>query len=101
MTLRKHCADELKTGNEEELAVNLKRLKKAADAGNVTAMKYLQETLRRHAGQREFTVGDNTTIVRSTDKRVGKKEEQRDAAIRAMEGGDDSWGADLSPELPN
>ena len=40
-TLRKHFTDELRDGREIEMAANLRRLRKAADKGNVTAMKQL------------------------------------------------------------
>lgn len=40
-TLRKHFADDLLTGHSKEMAANLKRLKGAANDGNVAAMKAL------------------------------------------------------------
>jgi predicted transcriptional regulator len=39
MTLRKGCSEELSKGRLLELAANRLRLVKAADAGNVSAMK--------------------------------------------------------------
>lgn len=44
-TLRKHFAFELQNGRALTVAENLARLKKAAKAGNVTAMKYLDAKL--------------------------------------------------------
>lgn len=44
-TLRKHFAFELENGRAMTVAENLARLKKAAKAGNVTAMKYLDSKL--------------------------------------------------------
>jgi predicted transcriptional regulator len=64
-TLRKHFAAELQAGREREIAANLRRLRKAADHGNVTAMKHLDakfdltprkdlETRRRPPGKKEI-----------------------------------------------
>lgn len=64
-TLRKHFAAELQAGREREIAANLRRLRKAADHGNVTAMKHLDakfdltprkalEPRRRPPGKKEI-----------------------------------------------
>lgn len=97
-TLRKHFAAELECGRGVKRAQNLKRLEKAADAQNVTAMKALHVLFDK--GEREDLLGDpdfdagrqaqREAAVRS---RVSKKELQHRDAINA--GADSEWGDDL------
>jgi hypothetical protein len=96
MTLRKAFVEEINEGREVQMAKNRLRLVKAAETGSVPAIKYLDECLRRDAAQADIDE-DTHGVVKSTDRRVGKKEEKADAARRAMEGEDSEWGADLKP----
>jgi hypothetical protein len=48
MTLRKHFPDELEHGRARKVAENLERLEEAADGGNVSAQKYLDQKLNGH-----------------------------------------------------
>lgn len=107
VTAYKALKSEIDHGHELELAENMKRLQGAAAAGNVSAMKYLDERIRRKSAERLIAAEpqqDQATgqaPVKSTDKRVGRKEERLDAAKRAIEGTNTDWGSDLKPGLPN
>lgn len=94
-TLRKHFAVELAEGRERETAANLRRLRNAADAGNVAAMKHLDGKLERAA--QPPAPKDPQPRVRP----MGKKEVAERDAIAA--GTDSDWGEDLAPPqgLPN
>lgn len=91
-TLRKHFADELDQGHQRELAANLRRLRKAADRGNVTAMKHLDAKFGVIAAHKEFDNGAAPTKEPRVPK-IGKKEEAAQAALTAGEGS--VWGDDL------
>src|SRR5512139_189646 len=81
-TLRTHFAEELANGRARKQEENLERLQKAADAGNVTAMKVL---LAVFAGKEPGPVAY-----------VSKKKQAEEAAKNA--GGEHSeWGDDLRP----
>lgn len=74
-TLRKHFAEELRFGRLKVLGENLDRIRDAADSGNVSAMKYLDERMRVQP------VGRSSTVPMPKPEKLGKKQEaQRDAA---------------------
>jgi hypothetical protein len=91
-TLRKHFADELRAGNEIELAANLRRLRKAADKGNVTAMKHMDARFSVVAAHKSFV---DEPAPSEKPSRLGKKEAATMAAATA--GVDTPWGDDLNP----
>lgn len=91
-TLRKHCSEELSTGNEMELSKSLARLRKAADAGNVSAMKYLHEIVLRRKAAAEF---------QAPEPKLGKKEVARQMAGEVMTTPSEDWGSDLITVRPN
>lgn len=99
-TLRKYCGDELRDAHDTQRAIVVQQLADAAAKGSVTAMKHLHERLTRTSALESFTRPDAPAPLHSTDRRVGKKEAQADAARRTMSGevsGD--WGTDLNPEI--
>jgi len=77
-TLRKHFAFELENGRAITVAENLARLKKAAKAGNVTAMKYLDSKL------------DLAPEKQPRPEPIGKKEQLASDAISGHK--DTEWG---------
>ncbi|HVI92291.1 MAG TPA: hypothetical protein VM659_28635 [Dongiaceae bacterium] len=89
-TLLKHFAIELAAAHQKEMAANLRRLRKAANAGNVTAIRHLDHKFGLVAAEDAFT-GDSRREPRSTVK--GKKEQAADAAETAGVG--TGWGNDL------
>ncbi len=97
-TLRKHFAEELRDAHEDQLARNLERLQKAADGGNVTAMKHLDAKLGAAAAVRAWSGEERAPADNHQAKAAGsKKDASRAAATQAMtEAGD--WGSDLMPE---
>lgn len=94
-TLRKHFADELREGNERELARNLRRLSKAADAGNVAAIKHLDAKLSARSAQKAWAEDDQPE---RTAKPASKREAQLAAAEAAVAPASSDWGNDLLPD---
>jgi predicted transcriptional regulator len=103
-TLRKYFAPELETGRGVKRAQNLKRLEKAADKQNVTAMKALHVLFDK--GEAADLLADPDFDVVQQDQqrekqkekvrtRVTKKEVQHDEALNA--GLNSEWGEDLAP----
>jgi hypothetical protein len=88
MTLRKHFAEELVFGRDLKQADNLDRLEKAANKGNVTAMKHLDAKFGTNAAQHNFE-----QPARESSPRQGKKEQAQTAADTA--GAGTVWGEDL------
>lgn len=100
-TLRKHFETELRAGHERELAANLRRLRKAADKGNVTAMKHLDAKFVMLAAEREFKSRPPAPAPPPAvkDKKRGKKEI---AAIEASEpASDQEWNELVGNRRPN
>jgi AT hook motif len=89
-----HGAADFKRGE------NLQRLQKAAAGGNVSAMKYMNELLHRGTASEQMAALEDQP-VRSTDNRIGKREERLDLAIQARMATDDVWGNDLKPGIAN
>ena len=89
-TLRKHFADELHFGRDMKVADNLDRLERAADDGNVTAMKHLDVKFGATAAQHAFTAPE------ARPPAIGKKEAAQLAAEKAGVGTE--WGDDLRTE---
>lgn len=80
-TLRKHFPDEIDAGHQRELAANLRRLRKAADKGNVTAMKHLDAKFGLIAAKVAVDRrGEPAAPARQA--KLGKKEERQAAAER-------------------
>ena len=95
-TLRKHFAAELTEAHEREMAENLKRLRKAADRGNVTAMKHLDAKLGAVSAAAAWS-GQPTAEPKP--EKLGKKQIAEAAALTAGEGS--GWGDDLRiPDTP-
>lgn len=90
-TLLKYFAAELEAAHQKEIAANLKRLRKAADKGNVTAMRHLDQKFGMAAAHDTFTKPSKAAGAGSTAK--GKKEQAADAAETAGVG--TGWGEDL------
>lgn len=73
-TLRTHFATELEEGGDRERARNLERLNKAADKGNVTAMKHL-DVKYGAVGALSGFVGNSPKGASATPaEKLGKKE---------------------------
>lgn len=87
VTLRKHFAEELRTGRVKKLGENLLRLERAAKKGNVTAAKYLDQKMR---------LPTDDEFARQGEQPKGKKEERAEQARAAGQGSD--WADDLSYE---
>lgn len=96
-TLRRHFPDELVFGRGLKLAENIERLDKAADGGNVTAMKHLDAKFEMVSAKASFT----DPLPAEPTRKLGKKELQRNEAMVAGDNSD--WGSDLKPpsSLPN
>ncbi len=82
-TLRKHFADELRAGHDREHAANLRRLRKAADAGNVTAMKHLDMKFGFVGAQKAF---DRKSERKPRTRPLGKREIAEAAAAAPASG---------------
>lgn len=97
-TLERRFPNELKHGAAVERAKNLDRLREAAEAGNVAAMKFLDA--RYAAAQAAAAWKDQPAEKEEqveTAEPVGKREAAQlaaEAAIRAPAG----WGDDLMPD---
>ncbi len=81
-TLRKHFPDEIDAGHQRELAANLRRLRKAADKGNVTAMKHLDAKFGLIAAKVAVDRRGVPAATPQTKVKLGKKEERQAAAER-------------------
>lgn len=95
-TLRKHFAADILAGHEREIAANLRRLRKAADDGNVTAMKHLDTKFELVGAKVSFGAEQPRAA------KPGKKEVVRQDAMIAGHGNE--WGDDLKAPidgLPN
>jgi len=95
-TLRKRFPKELAEGASIELARNLERLSKAADDGNVTAMKHLDAKFAAVSAQASWKE-DAPSKPAGKPAKVGRKEAAIAAAEEAMTGSD-GWGSDLMPD---
>jgi predicted ArsR family transcriptional regulator len=101
-TLRKHCMIELTEAHQAQRAIVIEQLAKRAAEGSVTALKYLHDRLTISAAARSVLNEEPKPAVQSTDRRVGKKQAQADAARRAMSGeSSGEWGSDLKPGTMN
>ena len=95
-TLRKHFEQELNEGNERELAENLQNMKKAAKAGNVSAMKYLDARFSAVAAQKAMMGDAPEPAAEEATPRppaIGKKEAAEAEAQTAGLG--TNWADDL------
>jgi len=94
-TLERRFPNELKHGAAVERAKNLDRLREAADAGNVAAMKFLDA--RYAAAQAAAAWKDQPSETEEQAEPIGKREAAQlaaEAAIKAPVG----WGDDLMPD---
>lgn len=93
-TLRRWFEEELSFGRDLKRAENLERLDKAAEKGNVTAMKHLDGKFELVSAKASVTDG-------AAVEKLGKKEIAKAQAMNA--GANSEWGDDLKPpnELPN
>jgi predicted transcriptional regulator len=96
-TLRKHFSEELDAGHERELAANLRRLRKAADKGNVTAMKHLDAKFGLLALDREFKKKPKTASTEPKETKAPKLGKKEIAKIEASMPPEDPDWADLLP----
>ena len=92
-TLRKHFATELQIGRDREMAANLKRLRKAAAKGNVTAMKHLDAKYGTVSTEHSFAAPEAQP---DRPEKLGKKEQAMREASTAGQG--TTWGQDLEPK---
>ncbi|HVL70254.1 MAG TPA: hypothetical protein VM434_00040 [Beijerinckiaceae bacterium] len=101
-TLRKHFADELRTGPAKQRAAVIERLFNSAFSGNVSAQKHLERMTA--SGMAEASIarteaGDAAPAAPAAPKRqprLGKKEAAKEAAKNAGVGSE--WGDDLRPQ---
>lgn len=89
VTLDKHFAGELESGSQQEMAANLRRFRKAAEKGNVAAMKHLDAKFGSAAAQESFAAP-----APHSGPEAGKKEQAQSAAKDAGQG--TVWGNDLA-----
>jgi hypothetical protein len=88
-TLRKHFAEELEFGRDLKRADNLDRLERAANKGNVSAMKHLDAKFATSAAENSFTAP-----APHASSETGKKQQAQAAAKDAGQG--TGWGNDLA-----
>lgn len=94
-TLRQHFGDVIVTAVAETRSEVLGLLFKAADGGNVSAQKKLEEIGRLHGAAAAIEQADQPPAV-AKESAVGKKEQaQRAAESVVADAGD--WGSDLNP----
>lgn len=99
-TLRKHYFSVLKARDVQRDRLDAHRFTscfKAAAAGNVGAMRLLDQMIQKNdAMQAAAQLRDDTTEAKA--EKLGAKEQARRAAAEAIATGGETWGDDLKPD---
>lgn len=104
-TLYDNCSEMLKGASAAKFSENLARLEKAAKAGNVAAIKYLDAKFSSTAADDALrALGDAPEAeAKPADAvkpvRVGKKEAALEDAGQVIGGQSSVWGNDLNPKI--
>lgn len=97
-TLKKTFFKELNEGPLKQKAENLKQILAAAKKGNVSAQKYLNETITASIANEEFLKSQKIDKADEPKPlRLGKKAQADAEALDAGKG--TNWGGDLTPTV--